>query len=92
MDVPAGHPAGVVDGKAEQVPGRGGDGGAVTGAAVGAGCRDDDGRWSGEGAGQDVLVLHLFGRPAWLAVRLMADGRRHAARRCTAIISLYDVI
>ena len=30
-DLPVGHPEGVVDGRAEQVPGRGGDGGAVTG-------------------------------------------------------------
>jgi hypothetical protein len=43
-DLPVGHPEGVVDGKAEQVPGRGGDGGVVTGDAGGAGCGDDDGR------------------------------------------------
>jgi hypothetical protein len=74
MDLPVGHPEGVVDGKAEQVPGRGGDGGTAARDAAGTGCGDDDGRWPGDGTGHNVLALHLFGGPAWLAVRLMAGA------------------
>jgi len=50
---------------------------------------DDDGRWSGDGAGHDVLVLHLSGSPAGLAVRRMADAMRPAGARQLCRYTIY---